>query len=73
VEQVQVEARMMRSPGLEVEIELAVPPSGGSVEDDDLDRAIADLVGDAAPAARSAPTARATPPDGATVDAAGSD
>ncbi len=42
---------MMRSPGLEVEIELAAPLARArSVEDDDLDRVIADLVGNAAPA-----------------------
>jgi hypothetical protein len=40
----------MRSPGLEVEIELAPPPVlARSVGDDDLDHVILDYVGNAAP------------------------
>ncbi len=41
----------MCSPGLEVELEFAAPLAlGRSVGDDHLDRAIVELVGDAAPA-----------------------
>ena len=47
---------MMRLPGLEVEIELPAPLAlGRSVGDDDLDRAIADLVGNAPPAVQEVP------------------
>ena len=43
----------MCSPGLEAEAELAAPLAlGRSVGDDHLDRVIADLVGDAAPAVK---------------------
>ncbi len=56
VEELQLETRVMCSPGLEVEAELAAPLAlGRSVGDDDLDRVIADLVGDAAPAVEDAP------------------
>jgi glutamate dehydrogenase/leucine dehydrogenase len=51
VEELQLETRVMCSPGLEVEVELAAPLAlGRSVGDDDLDRVIVDLVGNAAPA-----------------------
>jgi hypothetical protein len=56
VEELQLETRVMCSPGLEVEVEFAAPLAlGGSVGDDDLDRAIADLVGNAAPAVEEVP------------------
>ena len=46
----------MCSPGLEVEVELAAPLAlGRSVGDDDLERVIADLVGNAAPAVEEVP------------------
>ena len=46
----------MFSPGLEVEVEFAAPLAlGGSVWDDDLDRAIVDLVGNEAPAVEEVP------------------
>ena len=49
VERLQLEARMVGSPGLEVEIELAAPLAlGRCVGDGDLDRAIDDLVSSAA-------------------------
>jgi hypothetical protein len=47
----QLETRVMCSPGLEVDVELATPlVLVGGVGDNDLDRVIVDLVGDAAPA-----------------------
>jgi hypothetical protein len=56
VEELQFETRVMCSPGLEVEVEFAAPLAlGGSVGDDDLDRAIADLVGNEAPAVEEVP------------------
>jgi hypothetical protein len=52
----QLETRVMCSPGLEVEVELAAPLAlGGSVGDDHLERVIADLVGKAAPASEELP------------------
>ena len=46
----------MCSPGLEVEVELAASLAlGKSVRDDHLERVIADLVGDAAPALKEGP------------------
>jgi len=43
-----LETRVMCSPGLEVEVELAAPLAlGRSVGDDHLDRVIVDLVGNA--------------------------
>ena len=46
----------MRSPGLEVKVELAAPLAlARSVGDDDLERAIVDLVGHAAPAMEEVP------------------
>ena len=51
VEELQFETRVMCSPGLEVEVEFAAALAlGGSVGDDDLDRTIVDLVGNAPPA-----------------------
>src|SRR5437870_4049734 len=51
VEELQLETRVMCSPGLEVEVEFAAPLAlGRSVGDDHLDRVIVDLVGNAAPA-----------------------
>jgi hypothetical protein len=49
VEQLQLDTRMLGTPGLEVELELAAPLTLASdVGDDDLDRSLADLVGHAA-------------------------
>jgi hypothetical protein len=46
----------MRSPGLEVEVEFAAPLAlGKSVGDDHLERVIADLVSNAAPAVKEVP------------------
>jgi hypothetical protein len=51
VEELQLETRVMCSPGLQVEVEFAAPLAlGGSVGDDHLDRTIAELVGNKAPA-----------------------
>ena len=51
VEELQLETRVTRSPSLEVEVELPPRlPLGRSVGDDDLDRVIVDLVGNAAAA-----------------------
>jgi len=56
VEELQFEAQVMRSPGLEVEVELAAPLAlGRSVGDDDLDHAVVELVGNAAPAVEEVP------------------
>jgi hypothetical protein len=56
VEELQLGTRVMCSPGLEVEVEFAAPLAlGGSVGDDDLDRAIADLVSNEAPAVEEVP------------------
>jgi hypothetical protein len=56
VEELQLETRVMCSPGLEVEVELAAPLMlGRSVGDDDLDRVIVGLVGNAAPAVEEVP------------------
>src|SRR5213592_1813080 len=50
----------MCAPGLEVEIELAAPlVLGRSVGDDDLDRLVVDLVGNAAPPVQEVPQVRA--------------
>src|SRR5712691_7750766 len=59
VEELQLETRVTRSPGLEVEVELAAPLAlGRSVGDDDLDRVIVQLVGNAAPAGGRSPVGR---------------
>ena len=56
VDQLQLETRAMCSPGLEVEVEFAAPLAlGRSVGDDDLDRVIVDLVGNAAPPVEEVP------------------
>jgi hypothetical protein len=56
VEDLQLDTRVMRAPGLEVEVELAAALAlGRSVGDDHLDRVILDLVGDAAPAVEEVP------------------
>jgi len=56
VEKLQFETRVMCSPGLEVKVEFAASLAlGGSVGDDDHDRAIVDLVGNAAPAVEEVP------------------
>jgi hypothetical protein len=56
VEEFQLETRVMRSPGLEVEVELTPPlPLVASVGGDDLDRVIVDLVGNEAPAVEEVP------------------
>jgi hypothetical protein len=50
VEELELETRVMRSPGLEVEVELAAPLAlARSVGDEDLDHAILHHVGNAAP------------------------
>src|SRR5436309_15732205 len=50
----------MCAPGLEVEIELAAPLAlGRSVGDDDLDRLVVDLVGNAAPPVQEVAQVRA--------------
>jgi hypothetical protein len=50
----------MCAPGIEVEIELAAPLAlGRSVGDDDLDRVVFDLIGNAAPAVQEVPQVRA--------------
>jgi hypothetical protein len=49
VEELQLETRVARAPGLEVEVELAAPLAlAGRVGDDDLERVVVDLVGNAA-------------------------
>jgi hypothetical protein len=55
VEEFKLEARVMCSPGLEVEIELAASLALGSVGDDDFDHVILDNVGNAAPAVKEVP------------------
>ena len=56
VEELQLETRVMCAPGLEVEVELAAPLAlGRRVGDDDLERVIVDLVGNAAPAVEEVP------------------
>ncbi len=52
VEEFKLEAGVMCSPGLEVEIELATPLALSSVGDDDFDHVILDHVGNAAPAVK---------------------
>jgi hypothetical protein len=59
VDELQLEIRVMCSPGLEVELELAAPLLlSWSVGDDDLDRVIDDLVGHATPAVGRSPVDR---------------
>ena len=56
VEELQLETRVMCSPGLEVELELAAPLAlATSVGDDDLDHVIVGLVGNGAPAVEEVP------------------
>jgi hypothetical protein len=56
VEELQRETRVMRSPSLEIELELAAPLTlVRSVGDDHPDHVILDLVGNAAPAAEEVP------------------
>jgi hypothetical protein len=56
VEELQLEARVVCLPRVEVEVEFAAPLAlGGSVGDDDVDRAIAELVGNEAPAVEEVP------------------
>src|SRR5439155_22542526 len=56
VEELQLETRVMCSPGLEVELELAAPLAlATSVGDDDLDHIIVDLVGNPTPAVEEVP------------------
>jgi hypothetical protein len=56
VEELQLETPVMCSPGREVEVELAARLAlGRSVGDDNLDRVIVDLVGNAAPAVEEVP------------------
>jgi hypothetical protein len=55
VEELQLETRVMCSPGLEVEVEFEAPLALGGSVDDDLDCAIADLVGNEAPAVEDVP------------------
>jgi 2-methylcitrate dehydratase PrpD len=56
VEELQLETRVMCSPGLEIELELALSLAlAGSVGDDDLDHVILDHVANAAPAAEKVP------------------
>jgi hypothetical protein len=56
VEEIQLQTRVMCSPGLEVEMELATPLlHSRSAEDDDLDHVIVNFVGSAAPAVQEVP------------------
>ena len=55
-EDLQLETRVMRSPRLEVELQLPAPLAlGRSVGDDHLDRLIVDVVGNTAPAVEEVP------------------
>jgi hypothetical protein len=56
VEEIQLQTRVMCSPSLEVEMELATPlPHSRSAEDDDLDHVIVNFVTNAAPAVQEVP------------------
>jgi len=56
VEELQFQTRVLCSPSVQVEVELAAPLAlGRSVGDDHLDRVIVDLVGNAAPAVEEIP------------------
>ncbi len=55
-EELQLETRVMCSPGLEVEVQLAAfLPLVSSVRHDDLDRVTVDFVGNATPAVAEVP------------------